>query len=168
MHKMSSFRSCQKSGLDMEKIGQVLPALLNNFGIEEAVSLKFLRKRWDDLFGCPVKEHTFPKDLKNGVLYVVVNSHVWLSQLILLKDEFVKKLHIYGIKDVEFCFGRIYRNQKEKSKEKEITGLSQEQQEWMEDITKNIKDEEIRTTAEALIKKYLFFINQIKSRQNKN
>ncbi|WP_353683677.1 DUF721 domain-containing protein [Thermodesulfovibrio sp. 3907-1M] len=152
----------------MERIGQVLPTLFNNFGIEEAVSLKFLRKRWNDLFGCPVKDHTFPKDLKNGVLYVVVNSHAWLSQLILLKDEFIKKLHVYGIKDVEFCFGRIYRNQKEKEEEREITGLSAQQREWMEDITKNIRDEEIRTTAEELLKKYLLFINQIKSGQNKN
>lgn len=165
---MSSFRSCQKSDLDMQRIGQVLPSLFNNFGIEEAVVLKFLRKKWDDIFGCPVKEHTFPKDLKNGVLYVTVNSHAWLAQLMLLKDEFIKKLHFYGIKEVEFFFGRIYRKQKEKNDEKESTGLSSEQQEWMKDITKNIKDEEIRTTTENLLKKYLLSINQIKFGQNKN
>lgn len=152
----------------MQRIGQVLPSLFNNFGIEEAVVLKFLRKKWNDIFGCPVKEHTFPKDLKNGLLYVTVNSHAWLAQLMLLKDEFIKKLHVYGIKEVEFCFGRIYRNQKEKREEKEIPALSSQQQEWIKDITKNIRDEEIRTTAESLLKKYLLFINQIKFGQNKN
>ncbi|GAB5047339.1 DciA family protein [Thermodesulfovibrio sp. TK110] len=146
----------------MQRIGQVLPALFNNFGIEEAVTLKFLRKKWDNIFGSPVKEHTYPKELRNGVLYVTVNSHVWLAQLLLLKDEFLKKLNAYGIKDVELCFGRIYRKQKEKSNEKNIISLSLKQQEWIKDITKKIKDEEIRTTVENLLKNYLLFINQFK------
>jgi len=165
---MSSFRSGKESNLDMQKIGQILPSLISNFGIEEAVTLKFLRKKWNDLFGSPVTEHAFPKELKDGILFVTVNSHVWLTQLKLLKEEFLKKLHTYGIKDVEFRFGRIYRKNEEKRDEKNTANLSPEQQEWMKDIMKNIKDDEIKITAESLIKKYLLFINQVKQGQNKN
>lgn len=162
---MPSFRLCPKSSLDMMRVGQILPSLFSEFGIEDAVTLKFLRKNWSCLFNPPMTEHTFPKDLKNGILVVTVNSHAWLAHLKMLKDEFLKKLHPYGIKDMEFRFGRIYKKEKLNG-EGDTPELTPEQQDWMKDIIKNIKDDEIRATTESLIKKYLLFINQINSNKN--
>jgi len=145
----------------MQRVGKILPSLFGNYGIEDAVLLKFLRKSWNDIFTPPVSEHSFPKELKNGTLFVTVNSHLWLTQLKLLKDEFLKQLRSYGVKDIEFRFGRIYRNQKEKIEKENAMSLSSEQQEWLKDIIKNIKDSEIRIITESLIKKYLLFTMHI-------
>lgn len=89
---------CLRSGLvkkkqfkDGKKIGKILPYLLNDFGIDSAVTLKFIRKKWGEIFDFSITEHTFPKNLKDGILQVTVNSHTWLVQLSLLKDEFIKK-----------------------------------------------------------------------------
>lgn len=145
----------------MQRVGKILLSLFNNYGMEDAIKLKFLRKIWNNLFTSPVIEHSFPKELKNDVLFVTVNSHIWLTQLKLLKNEFLKKLYPYGIKDIEFRFGRIYRNQKEKTEKNHTITLSSEQEEWIKDIIKNIKDSEMRTITESLLKKYLLFTNQI-------
>lgn len=145
----------------MQKVGKILPSLFNDFGIEDAITLKFLRKNWNDIFTPPVTEYSFPKEFKEGILVVTVNSHLWLTQLKLLKDEFLGKLNLYGVKDVEFRFGRIYRHQKEKTEEKSNIALSSEQKEWMKDIMKNIKDDEMKIITENLIKKYLLFTMQI-------
>lgn len=150
----------------MEKIGKILPYLLNDFGIDSAVTLKFIRKKWGEIFDFSITEHTFPKNLKDGILQVTVNSHTWLVQLSLLKDEFIKKLSPYGIKDVEFCFGRIYRTQRVKNEKDEPMSLTLHQQEWLKNITENIKDSEIKTTAESILKKYLIYTNQMLKRQN--
>lgn len=144
----------------MLKIGSILPSLCSDLGIEDAVKLKFLRKKWDSIFTHPLTEHTFPKDLKNKTLIVVVNSHIWLNELNLLKEDFLKKLRPYEIDNVEFRFGRIFRNRPEKEKKYDVK-LSKEQEEWMNQTLKKINDEEIKSITESLIKKYFVFINQI-------
>lgn len=151
----------------MQKIGNILPSIFTDFGIEDAVKLKFLRKRWDTIFTQPVSDNTFPKELKNNTLYVIVNSHAWLNELKLLKDEFAKKLHPYGVLDVEFRFGRVYRNQKKKTEEKAFV-LSSEDEKWMKEIVSNIKNEEIKATTESLVKKYLMYISKKQTEESKS
>ncbi len=165
---MPPFWFNKKSSLGMQRIGQILPCLLSDCGIENAVTLKFLRKNWNSIFGFPIAEHAFPKEFKNGILFVTVNSHSWLTQLNLLKDEFIAKLHAYKVKDIEFRFGRIYINQKEKIYKQHNLTLSSEQELWLRDITKNIKNNDIKQTMESLIQKYLLFVNQINENIIKN
>lgn len=150
----------------MLKIGNILPYLYSDLGIEDAVKLKFLRKKWNSIFTHPLTEHTFPKDLKNKTLTVTVNSHIWLNELHLLKEDFLKKLHPYGIDNVEFRFGRISRNRPEKEKKHDVS-LSKEQEEWMNQTLKKIKDGDMKSITESLMKKYLVFINQIDHKRNK-
>ncbi len=147
----------------MLKIGNILPSLFCNLGIEDAVRLKFLREKWNSIFSHPITEHTFPRDLKNKTLIVTVNSHAWLNELNLLKEDFVKKLHSYGIENVEFRFGRIYKNMAQTDKKHNVS-LSKEQKEWMNQTLKKIKDDEIKSITESMIKKYLVFINQIENK----
>lgn len=127
------------------------------------MKLKFLRKKWDCIFTHPLTEHTFPKELKNKTLTVTVNSHIWLNELNLLKEDFLKKLHPYGIDNVEFRFGRIFKNRPEKEKKHDVS-LSKEQEKWMRETLKKIKDDEMKSIAESLMKKYLVFINQINNK----
>ncbi|MCS7215454.1 MAG: DUF721 domain-containing protein [Thermodesulfovibrio sp.] len=145
----------------MKRVGEILPLLCSDIGIEDAITLKLLRKSWNDIFNNPLNKHTFPKDLKEGTLFVLVNSHLWLTQLRLLKDEFLKELQSYGIKNIEFRFGRIFRKQKENKEIDYATKLSSQQQEWINDIVKRIKDIEVRIAMESLIRKYLLSNREI-------
>lgn len=143
----------------MYSIGQILPSLFNDFGIEDAVKLKFLRKKWSEIFTAPLSEHSFPKEIKNSVLYVTVNCHTWLNELKMLKEEFLEKLKPFGITDVEFKFGRIPSRKHASSTKKLCKTLSSEQKDWVNSIVKNVKDEEIKSLAESIITKYLLNIN---------
>ena len=145
----------------MQKIGYVLPSLFKNFGIEDAFKLKLLRKEWNEIFSSPLREHTYPKDIKEGFLYVTVNSHAWLNELRLLKEEFLKKVIPYGIKDVEFKFGRIYNPKKSNKADVKTTKISKEQEQWINDILEKVNDEEIKEILKNLLRRYFEHINAI-------
>lgn len=149
----------------MQKIGFVLPYLFNNLGIEDAVKLKFLREKWEEIFSAPLREHTYPKDIKEGFLYVTVNSHAWLNELKLLKEDFLKKLIPYGIKDVEFRFGKIYNPKQRNETDVEITKISRQQEEWINDIVEKVNDEEIKLILKNLLRKHLENMNKIVKRR---
>jgi hypothetical protein len=143
----------------MYKIEQILPSLFSKIGIEEAVKLKFLQKKWMGIFDAPINEHTWPKNLKKGILYVTVDSHIWLAELKLLKENFLNKVKSYGIDDVEFSYGRIYRRNCKNTEHKTTFNISENQKKWIDELTRNIRDEEIKNLTENVIKKSLIFLN---------
>jgi|AFSR01.1.fsa_nt_gi predicted nucleic acid-binding Zn ribbon protein len=143
----------------MERIGFLLPSLFNNLGIEDAVVLKLIKNKWFEIFNTPLSEHTYPKELKEGKLLVIVNSHAWLNELKLIKEEFIKRLSQYGIKEVAFKFGKIYKNNRCDEKKQNLQ-LSQEQKLWISEIVKKIKDDEMKSVMENLIKKYIVYVNE--------
>lgn len=143
----------------MQSIGNILPSLLNNLAIEEAVKLKFLRKKWREIFSPPLVDHIYPKEIREGLLYVSVNSHTWLNELKLLREDFLKKLIPYGIKDVEFKFGKIRSIEQNYENKNKVKTLSTQQQVWINDVVKEVNDEEMRTIIKNLVTKYLETIN---------
>jgi len=143
----------------MERIGCILPSLVNNLGIEDAVVLKLIKNKWKEIFNAPLSEHTYPKELKEGKLLVIVNSHAWLNELKLMQEEFTKSLSQYGIKEVSFKFGKIYK--KDRSGEKiQNMQISHEQKLWISEMAKKIKDEEMKSIMENLITKYFLYVNE--------
>lgn len=150
----------------MRKIGVVLPSLFNTLGIEDAVKLKLLRKKWGEIFSSPLRDYTYPKEIKEGFLYVVVSSHAWLNELRLLKDDFLKKLVSYEIKDVEFKFGRIYNSKRNNDINRKNINISKQQEQWINDIVKKVNDDEIRLVLKNLIRKNLENINGIIKGEN--
>lgn len=150
----------------MQHIGGVLPFLFNSLGIEDAVNLKLLRKKWSEIFSSPLRDHTYPKEIKGDCLYVVVSSHAWLNELKLFKADFIAKLFPYGIKNVEFKFGKIY-NSKQKNRDYENITISKHQEQWINDIVKKVNDDELKLVIKSLIRKYLENINtRIKGENN--
>lgn len=140
----------------MIQIGNILTYIFRDLGIEDAVKLKFLRKNWEKIFESPVSNHTFPKDLKEDTLLITVDSNIWLNELILMKTEVLKRLNKFGIKDVEFKFGKIPQKYEKKSKEKNIS-INSSEQEWIKNIVSNFKDIEVKDSIECALKKSILF-----------
>ncbi|GAB6183139.1 DciA family protein [Thermodesulfovibrio hydrogeniphilus] len=146
----------------MEKLSSILSPIFNNIGFEDAVVLKMLRKQWDSIFNAPIAKHTFPKEIKENTLIVIVDSNAWLNELILLKDDFLSKLLKYGIKDVVFKFGRIYKQRKNRKFENKLRELSEEQKCWINDVLKDVREEEIKLMMKNVLTKYLIYVNSDK------
>lgn len=144
----------------MEKIGVFLPSFLNNLGITEAVKVKFLRKKWKDIFSEPLSEYTYPKEIKEGILYVTVTSHAWLNELRLLKEDFLTKLIPYEIRDVEFKFGKIFPSRQKNIKDEKINKISKQQEQWISNIIEKVEDEEIKILLKNLMEKHLKKMNE--------
>lgn len=140
----------------MQKIGSILPYIFKELEIEEAVKLKYLRKNWTNIFDYPISNHTFPRDLKDGILTVAVNCHTWLNELILRKNEFLDRFRQFGIKSVEFRYGRVPKKTKINNKEKTVS-LSSSEEEWIRGIVSNFKDSEIRDSIERALKNFVLF-----------
>lgn len=149
----------------MQRIGFVLPSLFNNLGIEDAVKLKFLRKKWDEIFSAPLGDYTYPKEIKEDFLYVTVNSHAWLNELKLLKEDFLKRLIPYGIRDVEFKFGRIYNPKQRSETNVKVKNMSDQQEQWINNIVEKVNDEEFRVILKNLLSKHLENMNEIIKRR---
>ncbi|MEJ5227328.1 DUF721 domain-containing protein [Thermodesulfovibrio sp.] len=153
----------------MEKLSCVIPHVIGSLGIENAIKLKFLRKKWHEIFGSPLSERTFPRDLKEGTLSVTVNSNAWLNELEFLKEDFLKSLQPYGIKNVTFKFGKIYNhNRTDKKRRVECScSISAEQLRWIKETLSRVGDEEIKNTMESLLTKHFKCINSL-SKGEKN
>lgn len=144
----------------MYKLGSILPSIFENLGIDDGVRLRFLRKKWGEIFSSPLTEHTYPRDIKGDLLYVTVNSHAWLSELRLMKDDFVRKLSPFGIRNVEFRFGRIY-NLREKMTDS-FTGISltNQQHKWINQVLEKVNDDEIKTILKDVMIKHFQHLNK--------
>lgn len=57
---------------------ELVDRVLERFVIGEVEFLERLRNSWESLFGAEVAAQSKPVDLKDGVLYVEVNSATWL------------------------------------------------------------------------------------------
>lgn len=150
----------RKQFSSMERIGSLLPSLFNNLGIEDAVKLKYLRKKWSDIFGMPLSEHTFPREIREGELTVVVDSHAWLNELRLIGDSVVEKLKPFGISRVNFKYGKISKRKEISVKEQQQNSISEQQTQWISEVLKGISDQEIKSSIERVLKSYFVSINQ--------
>ncbi len=87
--------------------------ILNKFirenGIQESITLLEIKKNWYRLFAKPLSLHMSPSNLSEGNLVINVDSNMWLQELNFYKDEVIKKLQSYGIKNVRFRLGKIFK-----------------------------------------------------------
>lgn len=144
----------------MQRVGSLLPSLFNDLGIEDSVKLKYLRKKWSDIFGMPLSEHTFPKDIKEGELLIVVDSHAWLNELRLISDSILEKLKTFGISKVTFKYGKISNKYNSQKKEEIHASITEQQSQWISQLIKGINDREIKNLIEGVLKSYFSSINQ--------
>lgn len=102
---MPEIRACKKG--TVKRVGEIISPILKKSGIEEGVRLDMIKARWDGLFNPPLSFHLYPFRLKDGVLLINVDSPVWLQEVSLHKEDFLKLLKPFGPKDVRFRLGRV-------------------------------------------------------------
>ncbi len=93
----------------MKSVGSLLSSIFKDLGIEDKIRLSSMQEEWHNLFNEPLSLHIYPVDIKNGELTINVDSPAWLGQLKFFKQDIIKKLHVYNIKEVRFKHGRVYK-----------------------------------------------------------
>lgn len=139
----------------MEKAGLLLAPILKNLGIQEGVSLALIRNDWQTIFDNTLSSHMSPSKLLKSELLLNVDSPIWLQQLSYCKNEIIKKLAAYGVKEVRFRLGRISQEKQHESQGQGIAELSAEDAFFIEDIVSKINDESTKESAKRAIEKSL-------------
>lgn len=83
----------RRRGGDPDRVGELLSGLLSKWGIKGVLEEQGLLDRWPEIVGAPIARVTRVRGVARGVLYVEVRSSAWMSELNLMKHEFMKRLN---------------------------------------------------------------------------
>lgn len=130
-------------------------SLIRQLGLEEGVKLFQIRNSWTSIFSEPLTLHMWPVKLSEGELLIQVDSPLWMQQLTFLKRDIVTKLSRYGVRDIRFRLGKIYREDFGKPEEKPARHLSPDDRSFLDGLASEISDEDIRTAVKKAAEKSL-------------
>lgn len=90
----------------LEKIGDVISRLVKRLKIEKKLKEYKAIEQWSNVVGKIIAHKTKPTKVENGMLFVKVESPIWMSELSMRKDDIRKALNkSLGrniIKDIKF------------------------------------------------------------------
>ncbi len=90
------------------RVGEILERTFEKLGIAKKMKEQRILKLWRKAVGERISQHTHPFLIRKGVLFVRVDSSVWLAQLNYLKEDIIYKLNREEegvIRDIYFRLG---------------------------------------------------------------
>lgn len=94
--------------------------ILETLPVKARVKEYGLWKAWDKMVGQQVSRHCQPERIKDGILFLKVNSPVWMQQLQFMKSMILEKVNgCLGdnvVRDLRFQFGKLGPSRKTNSK----------------------------------------------------
>lgn len=138
----------------MEKTDSLLGPLLRRLGIEDGVRLARIQAAWDGIFDRPLSQHISPARYAEGELLINVESPPWLQQLSYCKRDIIAKLRPFGVRDVRFRIGRIYRKSERTDQPAEKT-LAPEDRQFIRELIAGVSDEDLRDAVRAAAERSL-------------
>ena len=144
----------------MEKAGRILGSVLKKHDISKVSTLGRFTGSWDGLVGSSISAHTSPIDLRDGILFILVDSPVWMQQLSFLKAEMLEKLSKHGVSDIMLRLGRVDRTRqstgsnKVSARQKNRVLASQDLQ-LIDNCVRNMENQNLRHHIERLIRNAL-------------
>lgn len=143
----------------MKSLADIISPILRESGLEEGVRFNLLKKKWDGLFQEPLRLHLYPASLKEGELIVNVDSPIWLQEVTLQRENFLKALKPFGLKGIKFRLGRVSQTKKASrsvhEKGKRSKKLPQETLRFIDETIDQLKDIELKEIIRAAMEKSL-------------
>lgn len=102
---------------NVEKIGVILPKLLETMGLKHEIEQHKALFIWNRVVGKTIAEHASPAWIKYGILFVTVDDAIWKQELEFLKSQILSKLNehmdagkLKGIKFIQESSNKQYYN----------------------------------------------------------
>ncbi|MDD5065412.1 MAG: DUF721 domain-containing protein [bacterium] len=83
-----------------EKIGDLLSELVQKKGWNKFLALEQLKKKWPEIVGQNIGNHTTPLSITHKKLFIQVDSSIWANQLNFLKDKIMETINQYYKKEL--------------------------------------------------------------------
>lgn len=139
----------------MKKTGAVLDPILRTLGLESGVRLARIKSDWYGLFDEQVTSQLFPSTLSGSELLLYVSSPIWMQQFSYHKDQILKKLNSYGVKNIRFRLGKIPPGKQKTAVPRKIPQINPEQRLYIEKLLKDIPDENLKEAVKKAMEKSL-------------
>jgi hypothetical protein len=139
----------------VKRTGDLLIPIIKNLGIEDNLRLAEIKKDWNNLFKDPLSLHMFPSKLSEGEILINVDSAVWLQELNYYKDDILKKLNKYGVKEARLRLGKVQKNisSEVKSKKLKARRFSVQELSYIDQVVLKINDPELREIVRRALEK---------------
>jgi len=89
-----------------KKIGSIIPEVLKQLGLEGRLEEEELKREWTAVAGEAIARVSKPLRVRNGVLYVEVESGAWAQELSFRRSQLVelinKQYRAIELKDIRF------------------------------------------------------------------
>jgi len=132
----------------------LLLPVIKELGIEDGIRLSEIKKDWNNLFDEPLSSHLLPYKVSEGQILIYVDSPIWLQELQYLKEDIVKKLSPYGVRDARFRLGSVSKRFHPGGRgRKKSKTLSEEEHSFIEETVSPIKDEQLRCAVKKAVTK---------------
>lgn len=136
----------------MNRIDSLLTPFIRELRLEDSVRLAEIKKNWHSLFGKSLSCHMSPFMLSGSEILLNVDSHVWLQELNFYKEEITKKLNPYGVKEVRLRLGKVSTKMLTKDKPQRAKTLTADDLSFVEQVTSQMTDDELRETIQRAIR----------------
>lgn len=114
---------------------------------------------WPTIVGPQIAAHAVPTEIRSQTLRVSVDSSPWLHELSLLKPVLLTKLERFAgrrvVRDVLFVIGEVPRGATTGPAPKPPRSLSVDEERQVAETVGALKDPELRTVAERLLRRAL-------------
>ncbi|MCF7885682.1 MAG: DUF721 domain-containing protein [Candidatus Marinimicrobia bacterium] len=74
-------------------LGKALEKMLKKFDIKDKYDENITLNNWEGLVGKTIATHTEPRKIKNGRLYIKVDSPSWRNQILFQKDYIKERIN---------------------------------------------------------------------------
>ena len=96
--------------MSVESIGGLLPRVLRQLGLDEAMAGWRAVQEWADAVGERVARHTRAVAFRDGTLHVEVEGSAWMHELTFLRRDLVRRINRHlgseHVRDVRFIVPR--------------------------------------------------------------
>lgn len=147
----------------LQAIKSILENIVPNINGAPPLAYFHIRELWKETVGVHIARKTSADGIRNGVLFVNVETSVWMQELTFMKPEILRRLNealsAPGIKDIRFRLGKMQPG--ENDSDHDMAPLTEEERTLIEKQTASIKDTDIRASLQSL------FAAQVKLRDKK-
>lgn len=132
--------------------GETLAEVLKNMGLDRKTREHQAAVFWGEIVGEQISKSTRVEKVRDGVLYVDCKNSVWANELLLHKEEILKRIgdRVGGnvIRDVRFSgrgWSKALEKEEEAQAEKEVpdTPLAPSEVKEVEKIVSSVEDSEL-------------------------
>ncbi len=135
----------------MQPLHDILKKFVKEQGLEGGAVMKTIGNHWSRIVGETIAAHTSPDIIRGKTLTLIVDSPQWMHHLGFYKEEILKKLQQYNIKEIRFRQGKLPEIKDKVPDEEPDVNLSDDDVRYIENTVRNIDDEELKKSFRKLI-----------------